>query len=943
VTRALEGSGGLVVIEGPAGIGKTSLLSGAIAVASARGLKILFARGAELEREFAFGVVRQLLEPALAGGDALVWQQSLRGVAWRAVAALELIPELECGDMVSQESIDRPGGEDAAVIVHGLYWVLASLAERDPVVVCVDDAHWCDSPSARFVAYLARRLEGLPVALLLATRPGEQGRGSSGILEVATKPTGEVITLRPLSHAACAELVGRELNVAPVPRFCDACHAATAGNPFLLTELIAQLRRAAVSPTGESAARVGALRPDSVTRSVLATIARLGRDAGELARAVAVLGSGAPPRWAQQLAGLDASAAATATDALVAEHVLAYGASLEFVHPIARLVVYESISPAQRALAHFRAAQILRDAGAEPDRVAAQFLLTEPASDPAALTTLREAADQALQRGAPEVAATYLSRALEEPLCEAERPSVLRELGRARVRAGEPEGLEDLAGARRATEDVGQRAAIALELGRGFMLVDRSREALDLFADAREELGDADPALSSLLRAEEVGASLLDISTAQRASAALAPGSSRLTGENLGERLLLAYGSYLAALRGVRAADVGERAQRALVGGDLIDEHTIVAFCFAAFVLCITDRTDEALRALDEAISQARERGSKLIFVLALWMRSHAHYRRSELDAAESDASSALDAGVDDWFAAPLAFLVDVLIERGELEAADALFTRYGLTDAVFPNLLVANFLLDSRGRLRCAQGRWREGLEDLLAVGERLQAWGEGNPAVIAWRSSAALAYLALGERDQACRLSEQAISLARSFGARRALGVALRAAGLAREQPASIELLGEAAAVLEASGGGLELTRALVDLGGALRRAGRRADAREPLRRGLDLASGRGATVLAARAREELIATGARPRRERVRGVSSLTASERRVATLAAAGLSNREIAQALFITIRTVKAHLGHVFQKLDITSRDQLADALAADAGRDEAEIVLGVRA
>jgi DNA-binding CsgD family transcriptional regulator len=315
-----------------------------------------------------------------------------------------------------------------------------------------------------------------------------------------------------------------------------------------------------------------------------------------------------------------------------------------------------------------------------------------------------------------------------------------------------------------------------------------------------------------------------------------------------------------------------------------------------------------------------------LIFVLASWMRSHVSYCRGALDDAEMDAQSALEAGVDQWFTAPTAFLCDVLLERGELDEAEALFRRYGLVDAIFPNLLVANFILDSRGRLRCAQGRWRDGLRDLLEVGERLRAWETVSPAVIPWRSSAAIAHSMLGERDAAHQLISDDIALARSFGAPRALGIALRAAGLVDQPPGSIDSLREAVGVLENSHARLELARALTDLGAILRRGGYRADAREPLRRGLDLASDCGAAALCARARAELVAAGARPRRERISGSASLTASERRIALLAADGMSNREIAQALFITIRTVKAHLGHVFQKLDIATRSQLAEAL-----------------
>jgi DNA-binding CsgD family transcriptional regulator len=306
-------------------------------------------------------------------------------------------------------------------------------------------------------------------------------------------------------------------------------------------------------------------------------------------------------------------------------------------------------------------------------------------------------------------------------------------------------------------------------------------------------------------------------------------------------------------------------------------------------------------------------------------MRANVQYRQGALASAEADAWGAL--AVEEWFTAPIAFLTDVLIERGALKLADEQFARHGLSgDELFPNLLVANLLLDSRGRLRCAQGRWREGLADLLAVGQRLDAWGTVNPAIVAWRSNAALAYAALGDLDSARRLSDEEVAVARAFGAPRALGVALRVAGLLGAPGRGLELLAESVSVLERSGAQLEHARALVDYGAALRRRGRRTEARELLRAGLDRASLAGATVLAAQAREELVAAGARPRRERITGADALTASERRVAALAAEGMSNREIAQALFVTIKTVKAHLGHVFAKLDVSSRSELAAAL-----------------
>jgi DNA-binding CsgD family transcriptional regulator len=930
LARSRVGAGELLVVEGPAGIGKTQLVGAAIALAGGRGTAVLSARGSELERDFAFGVVRQFLEPALVSATAARRRPLLKGVSGQAVSALELLPRV--GELSGREGpsaiLDPTTREGAAAVVHGLYWVIATLAERGPLLLCIDDAQWSDAPSWRFVAYLARRLEGLAVTVVLAIRTGEVGSSAPRFGELIAAPPVEVIALRALSGEACSEFVRRELGDAVPPVFCDACHAATAGSPFLLTELIAELRESGIAPTAASAAQVAALRPDRVARSVLASIVRLGGDAVELARAAAVLGDGARPRWARLLARLDPDAAAKAADVLVAANVCGYGQSLEFVHPLVRATVYDSIPAARRALAHAEAARLLRGEGADPDRVAAQLLLAEPGGDKDAVAALCDAAEHAERRGAPEVAVTYLKRSLDEPAPALLRPSITAALGRARIRAGDQDGLQNLTSARAAAQSPRDRAAIALELGRGMMLVDRSAEAVSLFAAAQAELADGDPALHTMLEAEEVGAALLDVSTAKRATSALARGPSDLSGDDLGERLLLAYGAYLDVARGAPAEGVAARTQRALAAGDLVGEQTAAAFCFATIVLCFADRTDEALRSLDAAIVQARERGSTLMFVLASWVRSHAHYRRGDVEAAEADAQCALDAGVEQWFTAPVGFLADALIERGELEAADAAFNAYGLSDAVFPNLLVANMVLDARGRLRCAQGRWREGLTDLLAVGERLSAWETTNPAASPWRSSAAVAHAALGELDAARRLSEEEVALARAFGAPRALGIALRAQGVVAGGKRGLSLLQDAVSVLESSAARLEYARALVDLGGALRRDNRRVQARAPLSEGARIAGRCGATALAQRAHQELLAAGARPRRFGLELRDALTPSERRVADLAVSGMSNREIAQALFITLRTVETHLTHAYSKLEITTRVQLAHALAA---------------
>jgi ATP/maltotriose-dependent transcriptional regulator MalT len=352
----------------------------------------------------------------------------------------------------------------------------------------------------------------------------------------------------------------------------------------------------------------------------------------------------------------------------------------------------------------------------------------------------------------------------------------------------------------------------------------------------------------------------------------------------------------------------------------------------AVNMLCVSDRLEQAEQCLRAALEDARARGSLLGFALASCLRSANNYRRGALGNAEADARNALDAaGVHGWQLGPaaLAGLLDALIERGELAEADDTLQHSEIPDEL-PDLAFFDFLLYTRGILRLARGDTRAGLSDLLLSGSRQRALGVANPALLPWRSGAALAHAALGERDAARMLAAEEVELARGFGAPRALGIALRAAGLIDRDEGGIDLLHEATAVLEGSAARLEHARALTDYGAAVRRAGRRTDAREPLRQGLDLAYRCGAHALVDRARRELIDAGARPRRTPLSGPDALTPSERRVADMACEGLSNRQIAQALFLSLKTIETHLTHIYQKLDITSRRQLASALGDES-------------
>ena len=327
--------------------------------------------------------------------------------------------------------------------------------------------------------------------------------------------------------------------------------------------------------------------------------------------------------------------------------------------------------------------------------------------------------------------------------------------------------------------------------------------------------------------------------------------------------------------------------------------------------------------AVEEALDAARGGGFIQRHATMLAMRGWIWLERGALAEARDDLESALALAPDVALPAVTvqscaALLAVVLAEQGELAHADELLETHGLAGEM-PAQQVMNLLLYFRARVRMLQTRTEEALADARAVGERYARLGLRR-AVPPWRSQAAILS---GDQE----LAEEELELAERWGTPLARGLALRGLGLVTGDDAALHA---AVTQLEASPNRLELARARVDLGAALRRAGRRADARAPLRAGMDQAHACGARPLAERARTELLATGARPRRLALQGTDALTPSEKRIATLAANGLTNRQIAQELFVTTATVETHLRHAFRKLDVRARGELASALRRPA-------------
>ena len=916
---ARRGSGRLVVIEGSAGIGKTRLLEEARDTAADSGMRVLVARGTELERGFPFALVRQAFEPVLVALEPAEREQLLAGAARPAGPVVGLGSPPDAGS---------PADPSFATL-NALYWLTSNLAEAQPTLLALDDAHWSDSPSLRFLRFLIPRLEDLPMALALAARPAE---GDAELLpELVADPAGSVIRPHELSKDAVAQLVREGLSADADEEFCSACHETSAGNPFMLRELLVELAADASAGTAAEAAHVREVAPATIQRAVLVRLARLADSASELARAVAVLGDDVTLTDAAELAQLGPDTAAEAADALAATGVIAPGRPLRFVHPLVRGAVYAELPGAAKTSAHRRAAQLLEARGAEPERLAVHLLATDPAEDPAVVEALSAAARRALDRAAPETAIAYLRRALAERPAGDMRLDLLRLLFRAYFRAGDREGFDVLlesgafaeltADPQRLLESAAEFAHLLYNWGR----IEEMVSLLEGATSAAVHAGDHD------LAARFQGMlSFWTLEPPAEARARLDRFKDRIKPDSPGERLYLALQAWWGLLTGEPRATVAALARRAVKDGKIWREYPDTPMpTVATSVLRQTDELDAAKRGHDEYVSIVGSHGSWAI-VGGAWERGELAFMRGDVAEAEAAARTAVEMAREAGFllAFPpwLAMLVEILVERDDLAGAEAELSAAGTTGSL-PDAWWFGTLMFSRARVRLSQGKPREALEDMLTFGGLAAEVGiraEFHPAL----SYLALALDGVGQHAEAKAVAEQELEGARAWGLARRIGIALRTLGLLEGGERGLELLRESLGVLEASPARLEHARTLAEYGAALRRANRRAEAREPLRAALDWARGSGALAVARRAHEELEATGEKLRPLLAGGVESLTPSERRVAALAAEGHTNREIAQSLFLSVKTVEGHLSNAYRKLDISSRRELSAVLAS---------------
>jgi DNA-binding CsgD family transcriptional regulator len=910
---ALAGKGTTVCVVGEAGAGKTALLGEAAKLG--RQFGVLRARGDELEYDYPYGIVRQLFEGALRTlGDS---DAAFAGPAELARCVFDLV------------ALEGSAAQDAVFShQHGLYWLTVQLIDQlGPLLLIVDDAHHADESSLRFLRFLSHRLDGLRLVQVLATRPPEQLDGDTLVVEMLEDAECRIIRVDRLSPSGTAAYLGLVWNSA-AGSLAAVCHELSAGNPLMLRALVTEAQRLRMAPDAASGVELRKLGVRSIGQRVERVLASAPPATLALAQAVAILGADVPPSSAIELARVARADAAPALDVLLRLGLLEEAPSgLRFAHPLVRASVHMLMSPVERQDAHTRAARTLHESGANAEEIAAHLVAAGPTREPWMAAVLERAAEHALALGVPETAARFLARAVEHA---GEDARLLALLANAESHAGLAGGLDHY---RRAIAAATRDRAAELEpqYAGAHAMAGQTANAFDVL------LAVAAPADPPAARAALHAAALFTGSPAALAHrdvvaagiAAEAPGLA--AADDPGSRLLGATYAFERALRGDPADAVAALIEPAVRGGGLpLDMRATSPWGYGIWALILSERWPDALRECDRGVEQGRRSGQLVVLALALCLRAGVHLRHGSLLSAEADCVESLQlARYPPWHfgaAACTQFLVEILLRQGRTADARAAFA--GLSPARrIPDTIGVELLVRAcHARLLLAERAAERALAEALDLGRCADDSRFGCAVHIPWRTIGASAAAAVGDVAQARALAAEQVQRCRAFGVRGATADALLVQATLAPDDERRDRLDETLEVAVTADAPLSLAEALLAAAREMRVAGRIQQARELAHEARKVASECAAMPVVEAALDELAASGARPRRRDGAGAHQLTASESRVARMAADGASNREIAQALFVTQKTVEGHLSTVYRKLSISSRAQLASRL-----------------
>lgn len=917
--RAHAGSGSQLVISGPLGNGKSALLRALPRLEAVGGTRVLRANASSLEQDFAFGVVRQLLDPVLSSAAPEVRERWLDGVAGLARVVFE---------DNSPPGTDPPASVAAEAVMQGLIAVIRNMSADQPLLILIDDLQWVDEPSLRWFAALAKRLDTVRVLMVATMREGDPRSDSPLVVEVNRFAARR---LRPdsLSLAATAELVRRHTGEAPDEAFARVCHETTAGNPMFLMSALITITHAGVSPTARNLDIVRTLRPAQLRQRLIQCLRTQSGSVRAFASAAVTLGTHADVELIGRLAGLDTVGCGSAMRTLYRLGVLKDERKPHFTHLVVQDAVEESMTVEERQDLHVRAVKLLHGSGHSAEQVAAQLMAITTHHDGWAIEVLRAGADTAMRRGAPEVAARYLRRALLDASPDGEdRARVLVDLAMAERGFDSAAAVRHISYAVPLFRSVRDRAAAVVRIA-PTVLVGASKPVRDLIWKVTEEIGcletltgiDRELALRLEARLRYTGhADPAELGDSVRRLTRL--GIDELVDTGAGRELLIVLLHAAMMTAAVPAGEIARLGERILEHEPASPTHVHTMLPLLVTTMVAADSVSTLVPWLDSALERARLQDVTIERALIRTEQAMVMLHFGRTADARIAAYDAVDLAALEWRGPNVTAAVGLAAVAMELREPQLVARLVGLDQERTESAGVAAVCRMLHGAAAALNGDFQRALEFYLDCGHTLDRVGWRNPVIFPWRLAAAMMNARLGDLDAALELAEEARTRAVDWGAPSGVGRALRILGRLTPGSAGVDLLDEAVSVLDGSGNTVELAKALLELG-TRKRADGDPTATDLLRRAQELALRAGADRLVERSGAELEGT---PDHQAPVSRPRLTKSESKVVELAVAGHTNQEISEILEVTCRAVEKHLTNSFRKLGVRRRTELAEVL-----------------
>lgn len=912
LAEGLDGKGGCAVISGPIASGKTELLDTFAEHAERHGALLLSAIGSSVEQELPLGVIHQLFHsrelPPVA--DPLL---RLLGENVQAGAALEH----------GSERLTQVPSQ----ILQTVCTTLFKLAERKAVVITVDNLEHVDPASVNCLLAVARRLRSTGLVVVFTDCVSVPPAARMLYAELLCRPHCRQISLKPLTRDGVRQVLAEHLDPAAVEQVAEDCYVASGGNPMLISALLKDCY-AADAMGGDTAGPTKLVVGDVFRQAIFSYLHRAGEATLPVARYVAMIGdSPSALSLLPRLVGTDAEEARRAVQFLNAAGLLT---GTRFRHTATQSAVLGGLSSQERAQMHGRVAQLLRREGESALTVASHILAAGSIDEPWVAQILHETAEQALLTDDVELATRCLNVALDTSDVAQERAMIRADLAFVASRANPAAALEHLGPLTEAMRDghlAGRRALGVIRLLLWHGRVDVACAALERLSQATHERPHAETET-------ELRLTLIWLAANLPAALDLLPHTVKLVKRTQAGSATVAIdprlqaNTVLAAVMKQGDHESAVRSAEQVLESARIDEITIGAVDSALLALIYADRIDLAQPWCDRLLATVESRGVPMWHAILAAMRSMVAVRQGDLATARRQALAAItDVPVQGWgidCGVVLASLVVASTESGDFDAADDALnipvpaemfsTRGGL------------HYLHARGHHHLAMHRPQAALADFMTCGELMTDWGMDLPSLVPWRSSAAEALTHLDGSEEAHRLvCDQLARLGQRPSPTRGLSLRILA-GITGDLAERNELLREAIELLETSGSGIELARALADLSRARYAVGERRRARIFAQRAWYVAKNCQAYPLCQTLRlatpEAVGRASGAVLRDDSEILTRLTGAERRVAGLAARGDTNREIATKLNITTSTVEQHLTRVYRKLNVRQREDL---------------------